>query len=63
MLASGSGDKTVRLWDLNTETPEKTLSGVHKNWVLLVSFSPDGKLLASGGMDNNIVIWDPFTGK
>ena len=35
----------------------------HKGWVLFVAFSPDGKILASGGMDNNILLWDPETGK
>eukprot|EP01156_Anaeramoeba_ignava_P022554 Anaeramoba_ignava/c20788_g1_i4.p2 GENE.c20788_g1_i4~~c20788_g1_i4.p2 ORF type:complete len:371 (+),score=73.60 c20788_g1_i4:140-1252(+) len=61
-LASGSGDSTVRLWDLNTETPKKTLEG-HSNWVLYVSFSPDGKKLASGGMSGDIIIWSVETGE
>ncbi|XP_050374524.1 uncharacterized protein LOC126792068 [Argentina anserina] len=41
-LASGSGDTTVRLWDLNTQTPLYTCSG-HKNWVLCIAWSADGK--------------------
>lgn len=35
----------------------------HKNWVLCVSWSPDGALVASGDMDGNIWLWDPATGK
>ena len=31
--------------------------------MLYVAFSPDGKTLASAGMDNNIIIWDAETGK
>lgn len=46
MLASGSGDQTVRLWDLTTELPFKTCEG-HHNWVLCIAFSPSGRKLAS----------------
>ncbi|PVU98172.1 hypothetical protein BB561_000079 [Smittium simulii] len=60
-LASGSGDTTVRIWDLNTETPQFTCKG-HTNWVLYIAWSPDGKTLASGGMDNTVRLWDPSTG-
>eukprot|EP00347_Sterkiella_histriomuscorum_P017718 403348260 len=61
-LASGSGDTTVRIWDLLTETPLETCVG-HKHWVLFVSFSPDCKRIASGGMDHSIFVWNAEDGK
>ena len=61
-LASGSGDTTVRIWDLQTETPMYTCEG-HKHWVLFVSFSPDCTKIASGGMDHNIIIWNAENGE
>lgn len=61
-LASGSGDTTIRLWDLATETPQYTCIG-HRQWVLCVSWSPDSKKLASSCKNGEIRIWDPETGK
>lgn len=61
-MVSGSGDGTARIWDCDTGTPLHTLKG-HTSWVLAVSYSPDGSLIASGSMDNTVRLWDPQTGQ
>jgi hypothetical protein len=60
-LASGSGDKTVKLWDVASGRELRTLSG-HTGTVVSVAFSPDGKTLASGGGDNTLRLWDIASG-
>ena len=62
MLASGSWDKTIKLWDVASGRELRTLSG-HRNGVTSVAFSPDGKVLASGSDDNTIKLWDVASGR
>ncbi len=56
-LVSGSGDNTVKLWDMVTHENIATLEG-HTNWVESVVFSSDGTLLASGSVDGTILLWN-----
>ena len=59
-LASGSMDKTVRLWNVETGNQLRTLEG-HTSAAGSVSFSPDGTTLASGNGDGTIHLWDVAT--
>ncbi|RKU24002.1 hypothetical protein C6503_01925 [Candidatus Poribacteria bacterium] len=60
MLASGSEDKTVQLWNAWTRSKHATLKG-HKAWITTVAFSADGKTLATGDANKIIKLWDVST--
>jgi WD40 repeat protein len=62
LLASGSEDNTVKLWDVETGQEVRTLRG-HTDRVWSVAFSPDGRRLASGSEDNTVKLWDVETGQ
>ncbi len=59
LLASGSDDATVKLWDVSSRQLVDTLTG-HGSIVLSVAFSPDGTLLASGS-DKEVKLWNMET--
>ncbi|KAK4168585.1 beta transducin-like protein HET-D2Y [Cladorrhinum sp. PSN259] len=60
-VASGSDDKTIKIWDAATGSCTQTLEG-HRIYVNSVAFSPDSKWVASGSDDKTIKIWDAATG-
>ncbi|KAG7428808.1 Vegetative incompatibility protein HET-E-1 [Fusarium oxysporum f. sp. raphani] len=62
LIASGSYDHTVKIWNVATGREERTLKG-HTDLVNSVVFSNDGKLIASGSRDKTVKIWNVATGE
>ena len=58
----GSGDGTVKVWDLSNDKEVLTLKG-HTNRVFTAAFSPDGQRVVTGSLDQTARIWDVVTGK
>ena len=61
-IATGSKDKTVKLWETSSGNEIRTLAG-HSSQVNDIRFTPDGKLLLSADWDNTVKVWDVYTGK
>ena len=62
LLASGSHDNTIRLWDVPSGECLNALEG-HTKSVCSLALSSDNRLLASGSSDNTIRLWDVPSGK
>jgi WD40 repeat protein len=61
-LASGSADRTIKLWNPHTGKCLNTLHG-HGSWVWAIAFSPDSNLIVSASHDHTIKIWDVHSGE
>jgi len=60
-LVSGSNDKTIKLWDVQTGGIIKTLCG-HTDQVVSVAISADNTMIASASYDRTISLWNIKTG-
>lgn len=60
-IATGSKDKTIKLWEVSTGREVRTFAG-HEHWVNSLQFSSDGKFLISGSYDKSVRIWNVMTG-
>jgi WD40 repeat protein len=61
LLASGSFDHTLKLWDLEQGKNIATLQG-HTGQIRSVTFDPEGRMLVSSSEDGTIRLWDANTG-
>ena len=64
LLASGSRDRTIRIWDVEDRDNlrhVRTLRG-HTDYVTSVAWSPDGSTLASASHDGTVRLWNPNNG-
>ena len=61
-VATGSWDKTARIWDAETGNPMGEPL-IHSSWVQTVAFSPDGRHIATACHDASARIWDVETGQ
>jgi WD40 repeat protein len=55
-LASGSWDKTIKIWDVDAGREVQALAG-HTHHIYSVAFDPRGRWLASGSEDGTIRMW------
>lgn len=58
VLASGSDDKSIRLWDTvaGKQYPRQLLG--HNNYIYSIAFSPKGNMIVSGSYDEAVILWD-----
>lgn len=61
-LASGSADKTVKIWSIESGEATATLGG-HKDWVTSLAFAHGGKTLISSTYSGDAQLWEIPSGR
>ena len=60
MVTCGLG-RDIVVWDVESGKPALTLKG-RTDDVVAVKYSPNGRYIASGGVDKVLILWDALTG-
>lgn len=63
ILASGSDDKYIRLWDAITGKDLSVPFEGHHNYIYSLAISPKGNIIVSGSYDEAIILWDIRTAR
>ena len=60
-MITASGDRTIKIWHLNSSQPVRTLTG-HNNWINGIAINAQGQILASAGRDG-VKLWNLTNGE
>jgi WD40 repeat protein/serine/threonine protein kinase len=61
-IATGSDDRTAKVWEAASGRELLTLTG-HRAWICSVAFSPDSQRIVTGSEDQTAKVWDAASGR